>query len=240
VTAFSKLLSAIYGQPYCLSSCEEFITITSLARFYVALSALSKSLHAANLHRDSLGFRLDIPYCSKIILAAAAELRHSDLFRDALIFSLGPFKNPAYRHMPDLDSKLVKVCKNAYKSLCAKIAEAHSAILDASVQFEDYRTIQEIDKDVARIADSRGYTQSSCGYMPLPLYYRKLVRKEGLFDDVQQNYPGKIANLLWPLMENNLAFYPAGEIKGRYKDTYFLCVTIDDEDLPWDTTQIEW
>lgn len=44
VTAFSKLLPATYGQPYYLSSCEELIAITSLARFYVALPTLSRSL----------------------------------------------------------------------------------------------------------------------------------------------------------------------------------------------------
>jgi hypothetical protein len=41
-------------------------------------------------------------------------------------------------------------------------------------------------------------------------------------------------------MENNLALYRVGNMRDSVKENYFLCVTIDDEDLPWDMTQIEW
>jgi spore coat polysaccharide biosynthesis protein SpsF (cytidylyltransferase family) len=43
-----------------------------------------------------------------------------------------------------------------------------------------------------------------------------------------------------PLMENNLALYRIGDMRDSVKENYLLCATINDEDLPWDTTQIEW
>ena len=224
--AFSKLLSAIFGQPYYLFSCEELIAITSLARFYVALPTLSRSLYGAIFHKESLWFRLGMPKYACEILSAAAELRHSDLFRDALVFSLGPWQSPVYR-------KLYKICKNAYNSLCAKIVKTHSGILDAGAQFEEYRSLDEFASNTAMITGDCG---SDIGYVPLPLYYRKLYEKDGLYYEVETAFKEKIG----PLMENNLALYRVGNMRDSVKENYFLCVTIDDEDLPWDMTQIEW
>jgi hypothetical protein len=224
-------LSAIYGQPYYLSSCEDFIAITSLARFYLALSAISRSLYAAIFHKESWVFRLGIPEHSCKILVAAAELRHADLFRDALIFSLGPWQRPVYLRLGD--RKLRKICENAYNALCAKIVKTHSRILDAGSQFEEDRSLREFAKNTAMIAVDCG---ENPGYVPLPLYYRRLYEEEELMYEVEKAFKEHIG----PLMENNLALYRVGDMTDSIKEDYFLCVTIDDEDLPWDTTKIDW
>jgi hypothetical protein len=236
VTAFSKLLSAIYGQPYCLSSCEELIAITSLARFYLVLSTVSRSLYGAIFHKESWEFRLGMPKYVCQILAAAAELRHSDLFRDTIIFSLGPWESPVYQNLGY--RKLYKICQNAYNALCAKIVKTHSGILDAGAQFEEDRSLREFVNNTAMIADECG---NDIGYVPLPLYYRKLYDREITLYEVAEAFKEQIG----PLVENNLALYrvgevPLGDMRDDLKGNYFLCVTVDDEDLQWDTTQIEW
>jgi hypothetical protein len=144
--------------------------------------------------------------------------------------------------VPELDSKLVKICNNAYNVLCAKVVKGHFEILDASLRSED-NSVQEIakdiEKDLSRIAAEYGYTGATRGPVAFPLYYRKLFEKEGLFNDIQQDWREKIREVLGKLMEDNLALYRSGDLVGCCKDNYF-CVTIDDKDLPWDTTQSEW
>jgi hypothetical protein len=229
-------LSAIYDQPYYLSSCEELIAMTSLARFYLVLSIVSRSLYGAVFHKSSWKFHLGMRKYACELLAAAVELRHPDLFRDAVIFSLGPWGRPAYQCLED--RKLRKICENAYNALCAKIVRTHSGILDAGAELREDRFLREFATNTAIIADECG---SDLGYVPLPLYYRKLLWEEVLIYDVAEAFKEEIR----PLMKNNLALYRDPGI--RYDDDtddlrnhYFLCVTIDDEDLPWDTTQSEW
>jgi hypothetical protein len=92
-----------------------------LARFYAALPALSRSLSATFF--SSPWFIASIRRYPREILIAAAELRHSVLFREALIFILNPWENPEYLRLED--PKLKKVAHIAYNALGAKVAKAH-------------------------------------------------------------------------------------------------------------------
>jgi hypothetical protein len=101
--------------------------MTDLARFYAALPALSRSLSAAFFF--SPGFSKEIRAYACELLVAATELRHPVLFREALILTLGPWRDPEYRQLTG--PMLKKVARNAYNALGAKVARVHEKLLIA-------------------------------------------------------------------------------------------------------------
>jgi hypothetical protein len=75
--------------------------------------------------------------------------------------------------------------------------------------------------------------------LSLPRYYRKLYEcGKDKYRDVEAS--------VGPLLKNNLVLYgqsgrhPNSDVEPGWEIDYFLCVKIDDEDLPWDTTQTDW
>jgi hypothetical protein len=101
--------------------------MTDLARFYDALPALSRSLPSTFF--SSPGFIKEIRAYACELLVAATELRHPVLFREALILTLGPWRDPEYRRLTD--PMLKTVGRNAYNALHAKVAKVHEKILIA-------------------------------------------------------------------------------------------------------------
>ena len=75
--------------PYKFDSVEELLGMTRLARFYVALPVLSRSLHNAFL--QSPDFINEMAVNAPELLLAARELRHAELFKDCLLLCLGPW-----------------------------------------------------------------------------------------------------------------------------------------------------
>jgi hypothetical protein len=106
--------------------------MTDLARFYDALSALSRSLLSKSLSStffSNPGFIKEIRAYACELLVAATELRHPVLFREALIPTLGPWRDPEYRRLTD--PMLKKATRNAYNALSAKVARVHEKVLIA-------------------------------------------------------------------------------------------------------------
>lgn len=66
----------------------------------------------------------------------------------------------------------------------------------------------------------------------LPCYYHRLCHANT--GDMQKVIQPQIL----PQRDDNLALINAKDI--RYRDCYFLGLTIKDEDLPWDQTQTDW
>ena len=74
-----------------------------------------------------------------------------------------------------------------------------------------------------------------CSKINLPEYLREVsIAYWGDWDD-------EIQKLLSAVLTNSL-LYSGSEIEvgSEGHESYFLCATVDDDDLPWDRTQTDW
>jgi hypothetical protein len=233
-TAFSKLMSAFYNQIFSLQNSRELSTMTSLARFYVALPVLSHSLYAAFRHSESSGMIQSIADCTTTMILIATELRHPELFRDAVTLLVGHWKFDPVTTLASLESaKLKKVIRNAHNELQAKFSKVQHALLEEIYTSSKWDDAEQIS--TKSILVMKEMKRSNRLKISLPEYYRRLY-EIGASYSVQWN----LRKAVKPLFENNLCLpRPSSWVEEKRKN-YFFCITIDDEDLPWDTTQTVW
>jgi len=73
------------------------------------------------------------------------------------------------------------------------------------------------------------------GGTELPEYFRQ-VRMQ-----YWEDWDDDLKEALSAVLKNNLTYAGAGyEAGGEPYLGYFLCATVDDDDLPWDRTQTDW
>ncbi|CZR55435.1 uncharacterized protein PAC_05323 [Phialocephala subalpina] len=218
---FHKLICAIYTRPYVIYSFKCLQTLVELADYYRALPIVSRTLDSVLLNGDkrNICVRED---CYDI-LALAAKLRNKLLFREALIHIVGSTDEADSYEGSLEDPRLSKICRNARYEILALVGQAYQEILNLR---DD-----TMAKEVSRIAKDARDT-SAGGDIYIPLYFKKLHYK-GLINvaDLMKN------NLV--LRRNEYDIEHDDNIHDDYPDSFF-CGKIDDEDLPWDTTEQEW
>jgi hypothetical protein len=120
--------------------------------------------------------------------------------------------------------------------LSHKIAEVQEAITQ-EIEFADIisserpKDLMELLKTSAREAcDCDGESEE----ISMPRYFQQLQEKQ------EELFCKEFDGGLDSLMKSNLVLERQQETgKGDAHD-YFLCVSIDDEDLLWDTAEIDW
>ncbi|KAH7403259.1 hypothetical protein BKA64DRAFT_641261 [Cadophora sp. MPI-SDFR-AT-0126] len=246
IKAFEILLSAIYLKPYVIDSGELFLSLTQLADFYCALPVISRTLDMA--FHISPEFIKDIPRFRCKVFTAVAKLKNKLLFRESLIWVVGPWSEPAYNTLDN--PRLKKIARAAWAEVAAKISEIHCQLT------------QDIGEEAqALTVDTPAYFRS---------FYRILKRSpfdidDEFLDDIRDN---EVATLIASLLKSNLVlnrdalesgtgsdlfppYYlgvedgiPLDEFSPNYPqanmEDHFLCVEIDDEDLPWDVNETDF
>jgi len=184
----------MYSRPYDLDSPQELLTMTSLARFYMALPILSRSLSAALLH--SKQFVNQMAEYSETLLVAAKELRHAELFKDCLLLSLGPCCSPFRTSIKDLEIKAILI--TAHGKICSKLVEVQMELVfsmsGSALCYTDGPKLVHTQVQVAEeIVD-----HSSSHYACLPCFYRGLYKADGgIFDhDLKQKLEIILGNKL--------------------------------------------
>jgi hypothetical protein len=227
---------AFYNQIFSLESCNQLATMTSLAHFYMALPVLSNSLSTALLHKDS-SYMVESIMCNAAkMISVAAELRHQVLFRDAVVLAVGYWGVDIDELCSQLKNrKICKLVRNTHNALWAQIGRFQTTLL--KLDFPDIPW-QEM-KDIAGRSwamfqiDEHGYDGRS---LCLPLYYHNLYKIEAS----DEHLTGLLRAHIEPLLVNELIL-PFSEQRAEvWRYHYFLCITIEDDDLPWDTTETDW
>jgi hypothetical protein len=232
VACFTLLLSAIYGRAYTVPCIDSLETLTCLADYYGALQIVSNTLDSALVRSHNLVEQ--IPSHPLRLLHAAQKLRHSILFREALVFVAGDWK----KYREEIRHPENRPLRNSILMAYAKIGEI----------FEDTNSnlqliIRELTpRAIVKLLNSQqGYTPSS----RFPQYYRDLYN-EDFTEFTTKKSERQIAKKLmkrWlePLMKNNLVLDRSGDGAGEgVHIDRFLCASIDDDDLPWDPKQTDW
>jgi hypothetical protein len=230
IKLFEKLLCAIYLRPYKIESCAELTCLTSLADYYCALPILSRTLDSALY--ISFDFVESI-WCNPCeVFVAAAKLRNALLFRDCLICLTGPWSEPEYEGL--LDPRLKKIARRSYAEIGVKVAHAERKITEHRLQ-EVVNGKRHVDKAYTSVALNNAPFREIEGIY-LPSIYRDLSKS----DSKERNF--SFIPILRELLENKLVLGGRGNQLLGCGDLYdyFLCAEIKDEDLPWDSNEIDW
>jgi hypothetical protein len=71
--------------------------------------------------------------------------------------------------------------------------------------------------------------------LDLPYFYRR-IHTRACSENITE-----FKDMLSPILKNNLILDRTGGIAGDGQyEGFFLCIEIDDDDLPWDHTQLDW
>ncbi|PVH87081.1 hypothetical protein DL98DRAFT_581811 [Cadophora sp. DSE1049] len=240
--AFHSILKAMYMLPYVLIQVHDLFILTGLARFYMCLPLISRTLDGAMARSHALSQHQVRSFCSEL-LSVATELRHKALFKDSLIHCLGPFSSPGFEKVTD--KKLKRLAQSHYHKLRSDILEELYTIL--------YSMIQEGINGDKSIAANDAYGDLTSAWFKRGIaleaqkmddghevYLPRLFR--GMLEDERLHEPFILEKLDY-VLRNDLTIglgisEEAG--KGNYED-YFLLTTIDDdEDYPWDATVDDW
>ncbi|KUJ24555.1 uncharacterized protein LY89DRAFT_573119 [Mollisia scopiformis] len=209
IVAFEKLLCAIFARPYQLQDTEQLLLMVDLADYYHALPILSRTLDGALI--NSPIFCQDIGnYCTELFVAAA-KLRNALLFRECLIWVVGPHRTPKYEDLSDQKLRLVARC--AHGDISTKDSDNFEAQSD------------ELFKDMGQHHSEHGE-----GLIDYAWWFRDLNDKCLLHE---HDLLGLLDNKL--VLDNMI--HTAGGV--RFQD-HFFCATISDEELPWDVNKTDW
>jgi hypothetical protein len=96
-----------------------------LADYYCMLPVLSASL--SGVIHNNCDFLSEIQPCAILLLPIAVKLRHATLFRECLIFCLGPYNAPEYHHLED--PKLRDLAASASTRLTVYLGRTQETLL---------------------------------------------------------------------------------------------------------------
>ncbi|KAK0115490.1 hypothetical protein ONS96_013945 [Cadophora gregata f. sp. sojae] len=261
---FKAMLCAFYVNPYCISSCSELSILTRLADFYCALPIVSRTLNMAFLSSPDLINDLPNHRCEAIELAT--KLRNKILFREALVWIVGPWSMPMYHTLED--TKLRKIAHKVYADIALKIVDINHKLL-AVISHEVNVVKMEIEDSPVKRAMDQAMDQAITrtnrrGDFYMPRYFRELDKAlrayciyplEELLEDAMNGLlrnnlllnkgtlkSGKATPVI-PEEENNIDDEEIPEEvrpETRSMEDHFLCAEIEDEDLPWDVNETDF
>jgi len=214
---------AFYSRPYKVVDYDQFAIMTELAGYYCALPIFSVSLSGAFSSR----FIKEIPVKAVELLPLAAQLHHAILFRECMIHIVGRWSDPRVESIRDV--KLRKLAEAARNTISSKIVLAHSRLMleVGETQVNSYlpvtKTCSPFNVMYSNIAaDVYKINKQS---FSLPIFYRRLSLSSSI-----RSVAALLKNEL--VLDPDVGLESAGAT-GKYLH-YFLCATVDDEDLPWD------
>ncbi|KAE8450706.1 hypothetical protein EG329_006051 [Mollisiaceae sp. DMI_Dod_QoI] len=224
---FKKFLCALFRRDYQFTNAAELATLAELARYYVAIEAVSDSLYGVFMKSVNLTSFIMSDPCS--VLVAAHILKNEILFQESLILALGPSSKPQYLQLKD--ATLFNVAASAYGVIALKIVQAQAMLLSAITDTSAYTsTIDHNIKAIGDVSKRSRFRVKGGAVVMLPAYYRQCC-SAGLIGDAGEN----VKMCLAPILKNELKGCPgaiAGE--GDFSD-YFLCLSRADITMPWES-----
>ncbi|CZR55437.1 uncharacterized protein PAC_05325 [Phialocephala subalpina] len=236
--AFEKLLSAIYVQPYKLGTAEELLLMTDLADYYCALPILSRTLDGALINSPT--FSDQIQKSANELYVAAAKLRNALLFRECLIWVVGPHNNPVYKTLDDPRLRMVARC--AHGEISTKIASVTARALRRGTgdwvkmaNSKPDRWAYGFDRLMFGPLYDGYYDNMDMDAVHYPRWFRD-IEQEG--DELLDDESGDFEGLLEDKLVLDRGYHTAGDAD-KYPDNFF-CAQVSDEDLPWDVNETDW
>lgn len=229
---FEKLLKAFHRRPFEITSYNELELLTSLADYYLALPVLSTALYSSLCQSPNLV--IEIRRMPNLFLQVAVKLRSEILLREALVFSCGPWHNPAYLTLED--PKLKLMAASAYHRIAATIMKVQELCNLAQRGSKLWRENQH-----THVANGLRNILGENGTILTTLSWPKYIRSLSHASCYHSDYLVEMKAGCQLLLEDHRQFNPKRGLAGEGEfDDYFFCAQISDEELPWDRTKADW
>jgi hypothetical protein len=201
--------------------------MTTHAEYYCALPILSHSLWGPLVNSPGLVPSIRKSPCHTLI--AAFKLRHKQLFNDSFIHVLGPWKNPRYEQLKDLEPKLFQLAQAAHATMHNKLLKVQQGMFEIFADAED--RFKDTAKNMVDLAEGALENNS----VLLPRYFR-LCHDHGY---KSKEGAAAVKKLLAPLLKKNLVLDKSKNSSGQgeFKD-FFLSFQVGA--YPWDDSQLNW
>jgi len=205
------------------------------------LPILSHTISNALLDSQESFVRL-IKHDPCAVFEAAAKLRHKVLFREALVWVVADWRDPAFREKGGLSNpRLRQVARCVYGEIATMVSRSTSKVLDGFLTPGCTDWLKSFGKGVIDPQSEEhwdGEQEYLTDRLPLslPKFFRNIVN-----NDI--NIDGRTLDplCLSDLLRNNLVLDQAGRVAGwGDEEDCFLCAEIEDEDLPWDPEEHDW
>ncbi|CAG8955888.1 hypothetical protein HYFRA_00008738 [Hymenoscyphus fraxineus] len=248
--AFSDLLKAMYHRPFKIHSYSHLEAMSTIADIYCALPVLSTALSGALLgsrlfeKNQYLGGSRDCTseFLRKEheIIFIAKRLRNADLFRECLIVIAGKWLfedgiepwHTKYKAVAN-DPKLLKLIQRESENITRKMAKVDHEILLLVLRI-GWRPNAEFGSREPDLAMGTPEPSEPSFYYNVKA---RLDHPEGDSDFEVLEFE------LDKILENNLVFDRTHDRPGDYQGVFnnaLLCARIQDEDLPWCLSEVDW
>ncbi|KUJ24557.1 uncharacterized protein LY89DRAFT_776649 [Mollisia scopiformis] len=195
--------------------------------------------------------RSEVPVSPYEFCEAAFELRNALLFRESLIWIVGPHSNPNFEQFKarGYDDKLESIARCAYGKLAVKVNNALSTVLMAALREINTPVYTASNQLVGVIADLMAEVtaddpSNSKVRLKLPEFLRQIFRNSPLIANLTKDRCGGLldSKLVIDKGTYQVGVDDARRGRGGLEDCNdrFFCAEIDDEDLPWDINETEW
>jgi hypothetical protein len=241
--AFHNLLRAVFNQQSIISDSLDLCALTSLADITCCLPVVKNSLFQSMFNNPSLNASIQTKPSE--LIHWALKLRHPLLFRECLIYLLGPFNSPRYLKLED--KRLVQFAKGVDERFRARVFNVMRDLTEVALDKEMYPngtgkeskdslSFEKISREML-VRSTVMSVATQLKKVRYPAYFRKLYSLEYQGDKLH----AAVKRILEPILGNNLVLdgsgMQAGE--GRYSD-YFLGFDIPDEAMPWNADARDW
>ncbi|EPE24748.1 POZ [Glarea lozoyensis ATCC 20868] len=239
-SVLNKLLGALYLEPYSLTTAAELNALAELADYYCMLRVVSRTLDGVLSSSSDIirSMRSGSGKTARLLLPAAAKLRHRPLFSDCILLSIGRWCESSHIDLRDPGfGELVTVVRNR---IAFKVSKALGNIISLSLTSQDEdeeegSLIMEVAKDLINCNYNTQVPGSSEVCLPQyikavsQLRYRaphRFMFRAACFE--------VLLNKLYISPNVDFHFTCDGISEG------FLCDTVKDEELPWNVEEMDW
>jgi hypothetical protein len=164
----------------------------------------------------------------------ALKLRHPYLFRECLIYLLGPFHNPRYLKIDN--SKIFSIAKEIDQQFRARLCNVQRDLLELTLEGKASAEFEKVWR--CHLKGSYAFQPSTQSRVLLyPAWFRKLYNIE----HSNEGLNSAVKRILEPVLRNHLAMDGSGAQsgEGKFRD-YFLCYDIPDSMMPWNENESDW
>ncbi|EPE24742.1 hypothetical protein GLAREA_08595 [Glarea lozoyensis ATCC 20868] len=223
---FDTLLRAVYNMPYEIAACHEIFALTEIANYYGMLRSLSASITGPIVSNKVIGAFLEP--LAEDMLPRAVKLRNKALYKECLIYCLGPYNEPRYDSLKD-HAKIYLSAEKVYQRLSVKVSQRLQDILEnVAREFSPEWEEDQLKKLIKAIVKSRVIAPEDDA--SIPEFFRNLEGQNDFYD----------CGCCHDLLDNQLVFnIDAVAGKGGFRE-YFLVADLEEEDYPWDTKEMDW
>ena len=222
---FEALLRAFYEMPYQVESYEKMKSLTTMADYYCCCPTISRTLNNAIFHFDNSEWYFNVQQNSGRFLELAIKLRNSTLFRDALILHVGNWGDDMDSHANWIDNRdLLKIVETARSKIAVLVAKV------LKIGFEG-------KQGATQLLNKHRAMATYLGEYALAKHIR-FIMEDSTLDN--SDVLTEIRPAMRKLLDCKLAFGTNCVAGSENYPHHFLCAEIEDDELPWDTSAVDF